>query len=91
MGGFGSIVEVNPVSSTTVKTLDPAGSGPFYTIIYNQSTEDIIAIQSNFPNPDIIHTTQMAVPMPINSLWIMLAMLIVPTLYLIRKKTSITT
>lgn len=86
MGGFGSVVEVDPGSATAVKSLDPAGTGPFYTIIYNSVTEDLIAIQSDYPNPDIIHTTQEELAsVPVNPLWIGLVMIVVPIAYLRRR------
>lgn len=69
-----------------MKSLDPAGTGPFYTIIYNSVTEDLIAIQSDYPNPDIIHTTQEELAsVPVNPLWIGLVMIVVPIAYLRRR------
>lgn len=45
IAGFGSIVEVLPLIGTVVNTIDPAGTAPFYGIIYNGVTEDLIAIE----------------------------------------------
>ncbi len=44
IAGFGSIVEVEPVSGNILTSFDPAGSGPFYGMIYNAVTEDFIAV-----------------------------------------------
>jgi len=63
MAGFGSIVEVNPGTGNVVTTFDPAGSGPFYGMIYNDATEDFIAVEfpPSFGDPLIFHATQAGV------------------------------
>ncbi len=45
MAGFGSIAVVDAGTGTIESTYDPAGSGPFYGIVYNDVTEDFIAIE----------------------------------------------
>lgn len=45
IAGFGSIVEVNPGTGNIATTFDPAGTGPFYGMVYNDTTEDFIAIE----------------------------------------------
>ncbi len=59
MAGFGEIVEVNPGSGNVITTFDPAGSGPFYGMIYNDATEDFIAVEfpPSFGDPLIFHAT----------------------------------
>lgn len=90
MGGFGAIVEVDPGSSAIVKTIDPAGTGPFYSIIYNDVNEDLIAIQSDFPNPNIIHTTAAAAPStPAGPWWLLVPMLIGTYLYVNRRASRV--
>lgn len=63
MAGFGGIVEVDPLGPSVVQTLDIAGTGTaFYTIIFNDVTEDLIVFQDDFPNPSIVHTTASGLP-----------------------------
>lgn len=59
MAGFGSIVEVNPGTGAIVKAIDPAGTGPFYSMIYNPVLDDLIAIEfpAMFGDPLIFHAT----------------------------------
>jgi hypothetical protein len=45
IAGFGSIVEVEPGTGNVLTSFDPAGTGPFYGIVYNAVTEDFIAIE----------------------------------------------
>ncbi len=63
ISGFGAIVEVEPVSGTIVNSIDPAGTGPFYGIIYNDQIEDFIAIEFPpvFGDPLIVYTTEAGV------------------------------
>jgi len=63
MAGFGSIVEVNPGLGNIITTFDPAGTGPFYGMIYNDATEDFIAVEfpSVFGEPLIFHATESGV------------------------------
>jgi hypothetical protein len=89
IGGFGSIVEVDPAGPTTVKTLDPAGTGPFYNVIYNEITEDFFAIESAFPNPSVIHTTLVpSAAMPIENMWIVILMGFMGTIFLFKRRRS---
>lgn len=44
IAGFGSIVEVDPGNGNVVTVFDPAGTGPFYGMVYNSVTEDFVAI-----------------------------------------------
>jgi len=93
MGGFGSIVEVDPSGPTTIKTLDPAGTGPFYNVIYNDVTEDLIVIESAYPNPSIIHMTQLpSAAMPVSGVWMTLllgSIGVVSVFRLARKRVSV--
>jgi hypothetical protein len=59
MAGFGSIVEVDPGTGNILTTYDPAGTSPFYGMVYNDTTEDFIAIEfpPNFGDPLIFHAT----------------------------------
>ncbi|MDK1022107.1 MAG: hypothetical protein QGD90_10770 [Candidatus Hydrogenedentes bacterium] len=63
IAGFGSIVEVDSSTGTIVKTLDPAGTSPFYGIIYNSSNEELIAIEfpALFGDPLIFHASVTAI------------------------------
>jgi hypothetical protein len=58
IAGFGSIVTVNVSNGEIVSEFDPAGTMPFYTMIYNPFTEEFIAIEAAFPNPDVIYATK---------------------------------
>lgn len=64
IAGFGSIVEVNPGTGAIVKSIDPAGTGPFYGMIYNPTLDDLIAIEfpASFGDPLIYHTTAAGFP-----------------------------
>lgn len=59
IAGFGSIVEVNPGTGAVVQTLDPAGTGPFYGIIYNGPLGELVAIEfpAVFGDPLIFHSS----------------------------------
>ena len=59
IAGFGSIVEVDPSDGTIVKTLDPAGTSPFYGIIYDGVNEEVIAVEFpvSFGDPLIFHAS----------------------------------
>jgi hypothetical protein len=59
IAGFGAIVEVDPVLESVVTTFDPAGTGPFYGIVYNDATEDFIAVEfpPAFGDPLVYHAT----------------------------------
>ncbi len=59
IAGFGSIVEVNPGTGGVVKSLDPAGTAPFYGLIYEGVNEDMIAIEfpAVFGDPLIFHAS----------------------------------
>ncbi len=45
IAGFGSIVEVVPFSGTVADSIDPAGTSPFYGIIYNNLTTEFIPVE----------------------------------------------
>ena len=56
ISGFGSILSVNPSTLDIVTGLDPAGTGPFYTVIYNRALEELIAIDASIPS--VIYATR---------------------------------
>ncbi len=60
MSGFGSIAVVNPGTGNILDTYDPAGTGPFYGMIYNDVTEDFIAIEfpPTFGDPLTFYATE---------------------------------
>ena len=60
IAGFGTIVEVDPSTGTVVKALDPAGTAPFYGIIYNAASEEIIAVEfpATFGDPLVFHASR---------------------------------
>ncbi len=60
MSGFGSIAVVNPGTGNILDTYDPAGTGPFYGMIYNSITEDFIAIEfpPTFGDPLTFYATE---------------------------------
>jgi len=63
MSGFGSIAVVNPGSGNILDTYDPAGTGPFYGMVYNDVTEDFIAIAfpPTFGDPLTFYATEIDV------------------------------
>jgi hypothetical protein len=72
MAGFGSIVEVDPGTGNIVTTFDPAGTGPFYGMVYNDATEDFIAIEfpPTFGDPLVYHATFAGVAsLPASNQW----------------------
>lgn len=44
MAGFGAIAEVNPTTELIVDTIAPEGSGTFYGVIFNEVTDEPIAV-----------------------------------------------
>lgn len=60
MSGFGSIAVVDAGTGNIADTYDPAGTGPFYGMIYNDITEDFIAIEfpPTFGDPLTFYATE---------------------------------
>ena len=47
----GGIQIVDPVTGDILEVLDPAGTQPFYSVIYNSALDQIIATSNNFIDP----------------------------------------
>jgi len=78
LSGFGSIVEVDPNTETIVKSIDPAGTGPFYGVIFNDVTKDLIAVEfpATFGDPLTFHATETAVAtLPVGG-WVSVLLLV---------------
>ena len=74
MAGFGSIVEVNPGTGAIITTFDPAGTGPFYGMVFNDVTEDFIAIEfpASFGDPLTYHATFAGIAsLPVGEEWVL--------------------
>jgi len=77
IAGFGSIVEVNPGTGVVEKSIDPAGTAPFYGLIYNQQSEEMIAVEFPllFGDPLIFHASKGGfTSLPAQTFWTMAAL-----------------
>ncbi len=93
IAGFGSIVEVDPGSGGIIKSLDPAGTSPFYGIIYNGASEELIAVEfGSFGDPLVFHASAMGfAPLPAQStltLILLGSLLALAGVHLIKRRQS---
>ncbi len=57
----GGIQIVDPITGDVLELLDPAGTQPFYSVIYNSVLDQIIATSNNFVDPTETFATEDAI------------------------------